>query len=1439
MRAQKQKAAARVADVHGSAGRLWSGPPGKGPRGDLGVIRNLKGDTRHFVLSCFNRRGDRLVSVDQRGTVYAFHLLTNRYSLVARAGSRPTAACFSRRNAQEVVVAFADASVRGYDTDQCALSFSLKEHAGAVTRLAFSANGRYAATVSRDRVVLWDTQRWNKVRSMNVKGDPVGAARFLPGSDGLVTSFSRRGALVVWDLPALSIRTSLGDPAAAASSPAVTTSSASAAAAAAVDVVAVSSNGRYALAGGRERRVRLWEAHVSVLLRAFLLPEGAAALVQAAFLPNSDVAALLGDDGTLTFANVISLRVLLSVRLDRRRVVSFAIGSSGKYASLVASDGAIHLFDLEAAFEHEVAAATARRRTGRPPEDRTLRSVGPGGSENTSPAQQRCLDDESEAAAGPAWAASSAAPAASNGAAAKGAEDAGSDRGGNDTAAPHSLSSGRARDAWPAPRRPASGAPRASARAPRATRTAPAPAAPLARLAEVDPKSRVLSARKLKSLLRAYGAFPDKHRLTIWRFLMQLPENVDAHDALWRKGTHPSFASLHERFPMRSGQLLRRLSQTLSVLAHWCPLFAEVDFLPSVVYPFARLYQHDRTAGLETSMCFVLNWTRSWYEFHPNPPVTLLRAVERVLAAHDAELVSHLEAHGAAAQTFLWSLVRTLLTEVLSRSEWLVLFDHVLASDPTLLYYAVVAYVVYQRATLLTARTRGDFSFFLEQQHPVLMPKLVRLMYRLRSGTDAALAADLRAASKSDEWQSLPEGAYPVFPSECYPRFVVDFQLQERDRIAREEAEIEQQRHNLEQLSRKNDELRRKQEAWSGRQQALLHAEEARRERWLAEEEARARERRDVSQRRTAERLRQLRLMEKAAFSHIEEEERLRDAELARLEDEAGRRRKKDEHELKAQAESEAVEALEFDVQQRLIALQREKERQEAVEGLRREADGEARRREAELRLHKERWLTEDEESRARVDAIRLRQEELLRVHRDGRARRELERKAALEQLERDASLTQVERERRVRRLAQEELLIREREASEKERQQQLLLAEEAKIERALLAQEREMAARRAADRAAVLEEKKAAAEAENRRREAAFEEAQGRDRLEEFKAQLREKREGMAAGELEEEAEVNRVLLRLEEEKALERRHELQLLFKQQELKDKMAFQRVLVRAEDQVVSAARDRYARMRAEMGEKMSREEAALIAAHQERMARLIVKKERLLRDTAARWHEGVREDELRGLHDDYVRRKEGMEATMSQFRAEEEALISRVRALRESAEAGAPPPLSVSGASGSGSARSGSSSAAASAASSRASRTTDDGSGPRAALRPPTPPGVVARSPAGTAIPPRPPARMGFRSPAGGNPPDGGGGPAFAAAPAGGGGSNEEDDGEDEYEFYARYRTTAAERHTRTATTTTRRTTVREGAAAEEAAGAADARRAYASLLDDTDGEESA
>ncbi|XP_063499609.1 TBC1 domain family member 31 isoform X15 [Symphalangus syndactylus] len=228
-----------------------------------------------------------------------------------------------------------------------------------------------------------------------------------------------------------------------------------------------------------------------------------------------------------------------------------------------------------------------------------------------------------------------------------------------------------------------------------------------------------LNKKRLQILLKGYGEYPTKYRMFIWRSLLQLPENHTAFSSLIDKGTHVAFLNLQKKYPIKSRKLLRVLQRTLSALAHWSVIFSDTPYLPLLAFPFVKLFQNNQLICFEVIATLIINWCQHWFEYFPNPPINILSMIENVLAFHDKELLQHFIDHDITSQLYAWPLLETVFSEVLTREEWLKLFDNIFSNHPSFLLMTVVAYNMCSRAPLLNCNLKDDFETVEDMQAKV------------------------------------------------------------------------------------------------------------------------------------------------------------------------------------------------------------------------------------------------------------------------------------------------------------------------------------------------------------------------------------------------------------------------------------------------------------------------------------------------------------------------------------------------------------------------------------------------------------------------------------------------------------------------------------------------------------------------------------------------
>eukprot|EP00795_Rhopilema_esculentum_P001525 gene1525-15971_t len=440
-----------------------------------------------------------------------------------------------------------------------------------------------------------------------------------------------------------------------------------------------------------------------------------------------------------------------------------------------------------------------------------------------------------------------------------------------------------------------------------------------------------LDMKRLLKILKGYGEYPEKYRLFIWRSLLRLPENHVAFSVLVDKGTHNAFARLHENFPVKSRRLLRSLERVLSALAYWSPIFGETDFLPMLAFPFVKLCPNNQLICFEFIATVITTWCQKWFEFFPNPPLTILGMIETVLAHSDRHLMEHLVKHNVTTQEYAWPLMQTLFSEVVTKDDWLKLWDNIFSNHPSFLLFVIVAYLIANRQTLLSATDLDDFKFFFHHRNPVDISSVIKDSYRLFEATPD----DIHPRRMLDDFVPLTKGQYPIFDK--YPKFVVDYLIQERERIRKDEMEYLRQKQMTLDLQKEAEKTRQEEEAFYRQQELMIGAEQQRRSMILNEEKKLADQRTRLQAMKREIALRELKLLDAVRRKFMTHQQKVQDVEIQRLDDELERKMLMRDDETKRALDDMEIKSLELEAQKRLF--QQELLRDDAEHSMRYKAD--------------------------------------------------------------------------------------------------------------------------------------------------------------------------------------------------------------------------------------------------------------------------------------------------------------------------------------------------------------------------------------------------------------------------------------------------------------------------------------------------------------------
>nr|XP_026655519.1 TBC1 domain family member 31 isoform X1 [Zonotrichia albicollis] len=418
-----------------------------------------------------------------------------------------------------------------------------------------------------------------------------------------------------------------------------------------------------------------------------------------------------------------------------------------------------------------------------------------------------------------------------------------------------------------------------------------------------------LNKKRLQALLKGFGEYPAKYRMFVWRSLLQLPENHLAFSSLIDRGIHSAFVNIQKEYPIKSGKLLRVLQRTLSALAHWSAIFAETPYMPLLAFPFVKLFQNNQLICFEVVATVVVNFCQHWFEYFPNPPINVLGMMENVLAHHDKELLQHLIKYNVTSQVYAWPLLETLLSEVLTREEWLKAFDNIFSNHPSYFLMIVIAYVICSRASLLHCNQAADFEYFFHHRNNVDIDVVIKEAYHLMEATPP----DIHPQQMLDDFTPLTKGQYPVFNK--YPMFIVNYQAQKWEKIRQDEIEYVRERQLAHESEAKAQEQKAEDEAWYQRQKLLQEAEEQR-QKILLEEEKLAEQRQRLAVVKRELKVKELQLLDGSRRRFLNYHQDHLQMELKCLDDEIARKKNKASM---RQQETNAVQDTEPESQKQLF----------------------------------------------------------------------------------------------------------------------------------------------------------------------------------------------------------------------------------------------------------------------------------------------------------------------------------------------------------------------------------------------------------------------------------------------------------------------------------------------------------------------------------------
>lgn len=159
--------------------------------------------------------------------------------------------------------------------------------------------------------------------------------------------------------------------------------------------------------------------------------------------------------------------------------------------------------------------------------------------------------------------------------------------------------------------------------------------------------------------------------------------------------------------------------------------------------------------------------------------------IENILYEHDVQLLQHLSFHMVTSEMYAWPLLESAFSEVLTASEWCILWDHILSNEPSFLLMTIVAYSILNHSLLMTFTDVSDFKHFYRHQNPINVKRLVAKSYCLFNNT----SEKNHPKSYLNLFNKLEVGEYPRFAN--YPVTLIDYENKATEDIRKQQEIIQ------------------------------------------------------------------------------------------------------------------------------------------------------------------------------------------------------------------------------------------------------------------------------------------------------------------------------------------------------------------------------------------------------------------------------------------------------------------------------------------------------------------------------------------------------------------------------------------------------------------------------------------------------------------------
>ncbi|KAL0206888.1 hypothetical protein P9112_012599 [Eukaryota sp. TZLM1-RC] len=694
--------------------------------------------------------------------------------------------------------------------------------------------------------------------------------------------------------------------------------------------------------------------------------------------------------------------------------------------------------------------------------------------------------------------------------------------------------------------------------------------------------------------------FPADQRSFVYKYLCCLPLNGEAFESLYSK-VGASFGGL------RKCQKLVKLLEALN------PELIKI----SAVFDFSKLFSvfsiifKQEIELFEFTLFLLFNYCRGFFDYRPHIPIHLLGSCSSLLFKVNPQVFNFLTEKEFNVAYLFWKPFSTFFSCWFNTDEVLRILDHILTHNQVFfLVFAVSCYSML-KSVLLALSTKEQVLNVLMNKLPIAIDDAIGTTLRILDSINPTiyfppfvLNSFFYLPSGSDTYPALALGS-PVDPNtalETFERIRDEESLYLDDQLSRLEAE--EVRERLEEIQAQNT-------SYLSQLSYLKEMERESLNRLQLEESFKLANQAKKESNDRQMRFRELELKEERSLAMVKTLQESRQQGLNYLDQKVSDLRRFNNLQVESRSEEEALRKAQLDVLQRGIDRDKEIAREAYERKTKAMIDSAAQKRQDGQNEMIEKLRQEDELRAVRLKAAAERRRNLTQQEQDLEQEIQIEHDLLKAELERRAMERKIESEGRTRREEEEEMLLTEKAMDQNRRRLELIKKTEQENMNEILEQRTKIHDEELKERKRILDQEKQRRLLELEQQSADLERGESELKRRLWETEIREELKVAEESEQKEEERLKEALLEFEMARKRDRMKVSDVRRVQEELKNRLDFEREILRESANIRAQERDTFDRFRRDLRTRTDAELVEIQRRHSHALEMLKLEREKKL------------------------------------------------------------------------------------------------------------------------------------------------------------------------------------------------------------------------------------